>query len=540
MNETFTWTFEGEDKLSKSARDGAESLSAMEKELKRVEEKITWIKQHPVEFKELKKLRREFRELSDGPKSFAKRIEEMGERVKHIGFIQDIGLFAEGFKLAGEVGEKVIDTVIDIGKEALKSAGEAERMSIAFESLTGSKKAGKEVQEYLDRIRGSTELTGSELEQLSAHLMTAGFKAKDLQTVLPAALDISGFLGGGVEKAQAAAEALAHIKSTGELSKRSIGALGLEWSKVMDEMKRETGLTEEGIKRAMASGKFGDQAIHAVEQSIVNKQHGALGTTAEKIGHSLDADMKHLKELPDLYFKKLSTTEGFGQFKGWLSKFTDEMSPDSPFGQKMQSELGGLFTSIFGGLATQDPTAALQDGLLKAVKGAHEMVDEFKQAWPDIKAGAGEVWDLLKGIAKTVGMIADGWKQLHDLAHDMDTGRFYKDVADWATGERGGIASDKVNQYSPDWKRARAAAAAGQVIMRESTTQVFGEPAIPSQASRVSPVSQNRSVSVGDVHVHVDASGAATTEEAADQIGKETAGQLQRMTEKLAIASGAM
>ena len=137
MSAGFQWILELVDKASKPARDAEKATEGFEKELHKVEAQIARIKAHPVEFKKLSTARKELRELSGGSQSFAKRFEEMGQAVKRVGFVQNLMLGVEALKMGYEVGEKVVDVVLDIGKEMINAAGGAERFKISFNALLG-------------------------------------------------------------------------------------------------------------------------------------------------------------------------------------------------------------------------------------------------------------------------------------------------------------------------------------------------------------------------------------------------------------------
>ena len=90
----------------------------------------------------------------------------------------------------------------------------------------------------------------------------------------------------------------------------------------MAQLKKDTGLDDDSLKKKMEGGKFGDQTLHAVLQVTADKQGGALGKTAETMADSVSAKFKKIQELPEKIFEKWADTPGFAKFSSALTKIS--------------------------------------------------------------------------------------------------------------------------------------------------------------------------------------------------------------------------
>lgn len=540
MADSFKWLLELVDKVSGPAKKATESTKGFEDELSKLEKQIAKVKADPGGFKSVQAAKREMaalkREAGGSGSGFGKLVEGV-ESIKNM---EGIRLLGEGLHFAYEVGAKVAEVVTEIGEKFVEATGKEERYRISFKALLGD--ASEETQEYINHIAKAAELTDDELKGMSARLLTVGFNANELKQVLPASLDIAGFLGGGVEKAEAAAEALAHIKTTGEISKRSLGSLGLEWAKVLDQLHKETGLSVDEVKKKMDTGKFGPQVLHAVLQSIANKEGGALGNTAEKMGQTIEARLKRLKNLPDQFFQDLVGSNGFNAFSDFVGKLAKELSPDSPFGQEVMKDLNEIGDVIADALGIKggDGIETVKNGIRGAISAAKDFI-------PVIVELAGDMAD----IAKSVADLLRDWNEFKGKPAVSDPNKVNEFSPDWKLKKNGvsrGMAS--VNENSPDWKLAQNGVVRNKDGSLNDSKDYYGPsevpnasrwPAIPSQAPNVAANGGSKSITQSakvDQHFYIE--GGADADEIAQKAASAMPGGVQQSMERMAVATGAM
>jgi hypothetical protein len=311
-------------------------------------------------------------------------------------------LFKAGFEVVGELIEKAVEGVIDLGKEIAHAAGEAQRQAVSFKLLLGAEGA-EEALAYIDKIATHTEFTRSELKGLAQEALFKGFKKDELSNVLPAALDIGTFRGGGLGNAQAALEALARIKLTGQVQSRSLLQLGLG----IDDVAKALGTTAKQLEgHRMDPNKL----IGAVYDAIAAKEHGLLGT-AGLAGSSLFlANLHKLKAAPEQFFEGFAETKGFAKITDFLDKLVKMLDPSSPWGQKMMKALSDTFDAIFGNLDPEElmgaVTSAAED-MLAFVKQLPGWISKVELTWHDVVKVVREVWDVLKSIGHAIEYIID-------------------------------------------------------------------------------------------------------------------------------------
>jgi tape measure domain-containing protein len=553
----FQWILEIIDKTSKPAKQATGSLDDYEKELKKVDDQIKKLKANTIGFANVQKAKKELRDL----KKELTPSKESGllGAVKDIRNLEAVRAVGEGLGLAMEAGRKVVEVVGEIGAKFIEATGQEQRFRIASGVLFGEQ--DKEVRDYIDHIAGATELTDDELKSMVLQLKRAGFEADELQNALPAALDIGGFLGGGVANIQAATDALEHMRLTGEANKRQLVALGLSERQVLEQLKKDTGLSVDELKKKMADGKLNPRTLlRAVYEQTAAREGGLLGTTAEKLGDTVEAKLKKLKNLPDQFFQNLVTSKGFDSFSNFLTKLVGELSPESPFGQEVMAGLESIGDTIADTLGVKggDAVETTKNLIREAVGAAREMV-------PVMADVAREVADITKGALELI-------HAYHELKGDAD---YIKpggesDKAQFRAGmyaQTGIDPLDLPNASSPDWKlqkygvtRDQVKSGAAQFIpgvtapaaqlpgafnsgpnkMWEPDLSYPSSPAIASQSSRVQPGSGMRVNNSAKVEITINAGNGANADEIADAVGTTLPGAMQQGMERMAVSSGAL
>ncbi len=343
---------------------------------------------------------------------------EHAESFRHRLF-ETVGLLREG----AEMGERVVDFFADLGKEAIHAAGGAERSATSIKGLMGAAEGG-EVLDYLENISKYTEFDDSDLRQLTIALADAGFEAKELQTAIPAALDIATLRGGGIGNAMGAVSVLERVKLSGSIDKRSLRKLGIEAKPFYDELGKTLGLTAKDAQdKAAAGGVDPEKLLNSLYGAISKKEGGPIGTLAIKGSQSLDALWSKLGKLKENLFEGLADGKAIGDFKGMLSNIMTVMDPSSEFGKSIVKSLdeilGDTFKSLFGDFSGPYGVDLLKEKI-------NVMVADFKDAWPGIKEGAQEALETIKGIAKAMGAVAE---VINAITPDIRASRSTSDIA---------------------------------------------------------------------------------------------------------------
>lgn len=395
MAESFEFNVRVNDQYSRNLEKGETVLVGFDKELRQVNAELARMKINPGQFKELERARKELRGMQQAAGGEGGVLGSL----KSIKTLAAVGLVGEAFSLVGDaiggiidLGGKAVGVIGSIAGKFIDATGGEERFRLASDQLFGP--LSQSVQDYVDQVAKAGELTDDELKQMVLQLRTSGFEADELGQVLPAALDVGGFLGGGVANIQAATEALAHMRLTGEASKRQLVALGLSEKDVLEQLKSDTGLNVETLKKKMGEGKLDPKALlHAVYATIAKREGGELGTMAEKMGNTIEAKLKKLKDLPDQFFQQLVSSRGFDAFSTFLGDLVKELSPDSEFGKQVMTGLNEIGDAIADAFGTKG-----QGGIATIKKMILDVVEVTRDLIPIMRDFA----NIIIGIAKEV------------------------------------------------------------------------------------------------------------------------------------------
>lgn len=365
---------------------------------------------------------------------------------------------AEGAKLAYEAIEKVVDKVIELGTEMVKAAADAQDLSVAIKLDVGEE-GEKKVDELAESFSNSRFSPKQIKEALLPILEESGNAHQDQwDDLTTAATDVAARRKTGVAGAKSALQALNEIELNPQRLRGSLKELGIKQLEFYADLGGLLGTSAKSAEAQVKAGKVKAQTLLSVAlNQIAQREGGALGNATNESNKTLGASLDRLANLKDNLFEKLAGGEGMGALQGAIDTFVATLQ--GPVGTDLMNTIDGAFKTLFGDLSGPEGAKKLEGVIVEVTGDVKDMVQWFEGAWPDIKAGAEGVWEVLKGIAKTVGLIVDGWVQIRNFTHDLDAGRINKDIYDTITGDHGGIASDAVNDNSPQWKKDKAAAA---------------------------------------------------------------------------------
>lgn len=362
---------------------------------------------------------------------------------------------AEGAKLAYEVVEKLVDKVIELGTEMVKAAAGAEDLNLAIKLDVGEEGA-KQVDELAESFKGTRFDDDAIKSALLPILEESGNKNAALWNDLAtAATDVATRRNTGVAGAKSALQALNEIELNPQRLRGSLKELGIKQVEFYKDLGGLLGISEKQAEEQTKAGKVKSQTLLSVAlNQIAQREGGALGNATNEGSKTLGASIERLGNLKENLFKELAGGEGMGALKGAIDNFVDIMQ--GPVGTDLMNAIDGAFKTLFGDLSGPDGAKKLEGVIIDLTGSVKHMIEWFEAAWPDIKSGAETVWVVLKEIAREVGQIVDGWREIVGLYHDIKSGQVFTDIADTIKGEHGGIATDAANDNSPAWKKARA------------------------------------------------------------------------------------
>jgi hypothetical protein len=350
---------------------------------------------------------------------------------------------ASGLRSAVDLAGALLGKVIDIGKEIAQVAAEKQDIDLAVRLNVGDEKAAA-IDKLAEGFENTTRFDAGDIKKALLPLLKQGFGDVDaLDTVATIATDLAAKSAGGIGDVQQTIGSFASIFQRGRLKPAQLEQFGIVASDYFEQLGLSMGVSAAEAEKAAKSGKAGqDKLLAVVAQMVAQKQGGAIGGTSLKADEKLGATLARLGNLKNNLFEGLADSPGLARVQGALENIIGAVKGE--LGEKITAGLGAALDQVGSWLEwLTSPSGIAKVGAVfdEVTAGAKEMVKWLSDSWPQIVEGANSLWTVLKGIAKVVGVIIDGWAKLIDLAHDFDSGRITQDIKDTIRGEHGGIAT---------------------------------------------------------------------------------------------------
>jgi hypothetical protein len=314
----------------------------------------------------------------------------------------------EGFK-------RLTEGLIDLGKEGLKTAGEAERTRKSFEFLMGVQPAD-ELLGFMDRLAGKTEFTDGQLKGFAVSLVRAGFSGEAFNRALAATIDLAAL---SQDKLGGAAEAVAllnKVQLKGGITERELVTAGLSPKKVFTRIAGELGIGLKAAEDQLSAGKVKTTTIlEALYSELAAKTGKPLGGAGIALSSTFLAKIEKTKDLIPNLFEELEHAGGLKTLTAGLGHLVETFDPDAPAGRKIVKGLTGLLDH-FGELVSK-VDFDVWAGRLENAMGILEVV-----------------LDIGAGLAHDIGHVFDGLTSLGDWLGDslFDLATFVGDFYDSA------------------------------------------------------------------------------------------------------------
>lgn len=478
-------------------------------------------------------------------------IDETREKLGH--FFEFIGA-----AVAFEVLEKISEKLFEIGEEALHAAAREERLGMSFENLFGGNKEGaEEFMGWLDRIAKHTEFTDSALKGFGVGLLKAGIKPQDADKFIAAGLDIAAKSANPAEAMSAAISAFERASLTGRVSARQlIGfGVGVEDLKTLPQFQ---GQSDDAIRKSLEKGTIGLNDF----LTVIAGADGKLGDLGVKASTTLEAQITHLKDLPEQFFERLVHSDGFDNIKGAFGGLLTGLDPDSPAGKKIMGSLISTFDKL-AGVLTKIDADRLAQGLANAASAAETMLKVFvklaglfegplamftpegrgqiaqgKQADLDRQGGVSAFRDAMRDkIFNNPNAI---WEKVEPgaagEAGEKIGSAFGKGVGD---GARAATKSHSPSELFADIGSDVAAGFALGIDRRSRhTADAMGDMMAPSQAGGAPGAATHLTVDMGGVHLHSTGDGQADAEALMRHLDAVLPGRLVNLWERIQAQGG--
>lgn len=311
---------------------------------------------------------------------------------------------AEGLKSVLELGTKVVEKFVDLGREMVKTAGRAEDINLALKLNVGEEGA-KQLEALSKEFAKFTRFSSEQVKQAWLPLTQAGMKEPQLlEDLTLAAGDVAARLG----QESAFGDTLhmfRAIKLKDQLPRQAFTNLGLSYEEFYKDLGAQLNLSADAAAEYAKSHRTDAMAMRLINTAynlIARRGGAAAGTDALQAGTTLGGEIARLDKAKETLFSGLANNPGMEQVKGVLHQWNDFLY--GPAAQDLMNQLGTsagkLFTTIFG--QGQEGASKLESALRGIVKGFDSFVDRFQKNWPDIRAGFDGLLTVAQALASTL------------------------------------------------------------------------------------------------------------------------------------------
>ncbi len=319
-----------------------------------------------------------------------------GEAHAKVGeFLEFIGAEA-ALELLKEIGEKVID----IGKEALGAAANAQRMNFAIDHAAGGKEQGEQVRKWVEQNAKFSEFSEEVNESAYLQLKRFGVESQKAGLYMKAAEDLAAMAAPN-ERQGVYSEALSafqRMHARGKLDMRSAMRLGLGVDDFAS-LPQFQGMSKKAISKAVQSGSGNVTENDILNMIVKHTGEEGLGQRAAEASQLLLTRWAKITELPERFYKRLGETGAIDKLSGALGSALEQLDPDSPNGKRMYGALESTFSYVADAVSEinfEHVADVITNDVLPAVK---TMVGLFESA-------VGGAERIYRGLHRVYTMVA--------------------------------------------------------------------------------------------------------------------------------------
>jgi hypothetical protein len=314
---------------------------------------------------------------------------------------------AKGAELAVEAVVAVTKAVLDLGKEIIRTAAEAQDLNLAVRLDVGEKGAA-DVQALADSFASNTRLDDDFVKESLLPLLEQGVgDTKLLDDLVTASSDVAARRKSGQAGAQAALGAFQRIALKGEVDSRALRELAVGEAAFFEDLGSLLGVSSERAQKLAKAGKVKSETLLSVAlNQVAQREGGALGIASLESGKTLGATLDRLGNLQGNLLKQLADSPGVKAVQSVLDNLIAVLT--GPLGSAAVAQLGdvfgGLVTTIFGSLSGEDGLKRLERGLKVVLDAVGQVVGFVQSNWPIVVRG----FEAVSPILDTIGIVLGG------------------------------------------------------------------------------------------------------------------------------------
>jgi hypothetical protein len=493
--------------ISSPAKKATDAVKAVSREAKKAQQSLDFSK-------ELHRTEEQLKRLKFDPSGYKKLLEaqkELGESRKKLGKESFFGAFKDKMSFgkmtsAAFLGDLLAESLVEGAKKAVEIVYEGVKK--AFEAGAASENLrlgakltlGKGAGEFGEDVGRFSKMTGFDDDAIKAMLLPvrrAGFDQKGARSAFAIASDLAAANGKGGDQGAVAGvlDTLTDIRLKGGVGEKRLVSMGVNAPDFYKSLAKKLKVSAKTAKDQAEGGKVDPQLlINTIGEAVEKQQGGKLGTGAIAYSKTFEARSKKLFNLPEEYLKAVSESPAWDKFSDRMGKALEALDPDGPRGKKIVGALINAFEKLVGyadKLLSPENIDKFADGVTKAVDmlakvpqylGAIVTVSEvLATIWAGSKiVGAiSSLATLLPGVAAASGgavaaiaplaapllavaaaaaAVAFAISRIQSTAQELGGwDAVLRDFKDWGSGKGPALATDAVNDNSPQWKKDKAA-----------------------------------------------------------------------------------
>lgn len=420
MGDVLQWTFDLIDRVSGPAGEMQRKMGGLPSQLKEIDAALAHLEktQKQVDFaKETDPIKKQTKglqllkgELQGMPAAESK----AGSGAMAMG--AEFAAASAGVTIAidilSELGKKLLEIGIELGKTAIEAAGFKKSMTSSLEAFTENRADAEKTFDLVQNMAMQVGIADDDASKFYRNLLASGFKAKEVQDILAAGFDVSALRGGGEDGKQATDALLANIqkiKALGKLDSRELLSfsrdVGIKPDDIIKSIADARGISVEMAKKLAEGGELGaDESITAILKTVqkVADKGGALGSrAAEMADKSVTAQVQILKNS----FGNLFEDVNIEPLAAFLKKVNSLLDPDSPTGKRAKAFFETIYNAVFkfiGALGEGDGMEKIFSAILDV---GEALIGAFQKGWPYVKAFGEAFGKSLKPAMDAVGPI---------------------------------------------------------------------------------------------------------------------------------------
>lgn len=506
MGQQFDFGLRLVDGITSPGKRAAESVKRISAEAKKASVALDFSK-------DLKRTEDQLKRLKVDPSGYKKLLEaqkELGEHRKKLGKESFFGAFKEKMSFGRQVGaaflgdllaegliegaKKSVEIIFEGVKKAFEAGAASENLRLGAK-LTLGKGAG-EFNEDVGRFSKVTGLDDDAIKGMLLPVRRAGFDQKGARSAFAIAADLAAGNGKGGDQGAISGvlDTLTDIKLKGGVGEKRLVSMGVNAPDFYKALAKKLKTSAATAKDRAEGGKVDPQLlINTIGEAVEKQQGGKLGTGAIAYGKTFEARFKKLTNLPEEYLKAVSESPAWTALSDRMGKALEALDPDGPRGQKIVGALVKAFEKLVGyvdKIFTPENIDKFADGAAKAAEMLGNIPQYLNQivtvsevlasiwAGSKIVGAITSLATLLPGVATVagtaVGAIAPLAAPLLAVAAAAGAVGFaiarikstadelggwdavLRDFKDWGSGKGPALATDAVNENSPQWKKDRA------------------------------------------------------------------------------------